>query len=463
MRPSETVDAVVAGVIHFDPRQVHPRASERLWRELTFPNPAFLAAQRYGRRTDGIPEQICLIDIRLGRAMVPRGAVAIVRDALGEAGQSANFEDHRTLCAPVRFDFRFRLRDYQERAAATLAARVQGCAIMPCGSGKTVLGAATIARIGQPAIILVHTRDLVEQWLQTARDALGCRAGTIAGGTIEPADVTVATVQSLLAMDASTRRQLGQRFGTVVVDEAHRAPSRTFREVLSYLPGKYRFGLTATPKRSDGLTAMLNLCIGPELFRIGHRELVDAGHLVVPRVVAVETGTAVGARSHAAVVSELAQHTRRNQQLVSLVTREARAGCSVLVLSGRVAHCEQLAESLVADGVEAVALTSRMPKHKRSDVLERFRAGTLRVVCATSLADEGLDVARLERLILATPARAEGRTVQRLGRLMRPHPDKRPPVLYDLVDDMPLARNQFAAREQAYRQVLGAHAANTGG
>ena len=85
------------------------------------------------------------------------------------------------------------------------------------------------------------------------------------------------------------------------------------------------------------------------------------------------------------------------------------------------------------------------------------------MVCATSLADEGLDVSRLERLVLATPARAEGRTIQRLGRLMRPHPGKRTPVLYDLVDNIPLARRQFAARKRAYRKVLGTEALQRSG
>lgn len=88
-------------------------------------------------------------------------------------------------------------------------------------------------------------------------------------------------------------------------------------------------------------------------------------------------------------------------------------------------------------------------------MLQRFREGSVKVLCATSLADEGLDIERLSRLILATPARAEGRTIQRLGRLMRPHPGKGTPVLYDLVDDLPMARRQHAARRRAYRKVLG--------
>jgi superfamily II DNA or RNA helicase len=127
----------------------------------------------------------------------------------------------------------------------------------------------------------------------------------------------------------------------------------------------------------------------------------------------------------------------------------------VLVLSARVTHCELLANRMKAAGVAAAAVTGVARKAERSRTMEQFRDGSLKVLFATSLADEGLDVSRLERLVLATPARAEGRTIQRLGRLMRPHPGKQTPILYDLVDGDDLSQKQFLARRRAYRKVLG--------
>jgi len=453
-----TVQAVVDGMIRFNPREMHPRAVEHLLRDLSFPNPEYISRVRYGRWVGATPEEISLLEEQDGLATIPRGAVALVREAVRAAGQELAFVDRRTVCPEVQYDFGFELRSYQERAVMALVNRSQGCAIVPCGGGKTVIGTAAIARTGQPALILVHTHDLVEQWSATVKDALGLDAGIVAGGKFELRQITVATVQSLITLDDSARADLAVRFGTVILDEAHHAPASVFREVLSWLPGKYRFGLTATPERSDGLTPMLHLCIGPELFRIDHQQLVDAGHLVVPRVVPVSTGATTNAETHSAIVGDLATDPDRNRLIVELVAREARAGCSVLVLSGRVEHCQRLSKLITAAGTEAMALTSKVAKHKRSGILDRFRDGSLKVVCATSLADEGLDISRLERLVLATPARAEGRTIQRLGRLMRPHPGKRTPVLYDLVDDIPLARRQFAARKRAYRKVLGTEA-----
>jgi superfamily II DNA or RNA helicase len=273
----------------------------------------------------------------------------------------------------------------------------------------------------------------------------------------------VATVQTLLGLPTAELNAIGRRFGLVVADECHHLPAATFRSVLAGLPGKYRFGLTATPTRADGLTPLLDLCIGPQLYRVTHEELVAAGHLVVPEVVAVETGCACEAADHTALVAALVDDAARNRLLVDLAAREAQQGHAVLVLSGRIAHCRLLTDLLANEGVRACALTGSVPRAKRSEILRRFREREVQVLCATTLADEGLDVPLLSRLVLATPARAEGRTIQRIGRLMRPYPGKPKPILYDLVDDSPIARSQHTARRRAYRRVLEGLAAPTHG
>lgn len=449
------VQAYVDGSIHFDASEVDRDVMQTLTTELTFPNPKYEAALHFGGSADGIAEYICLMECRLKEVVIPRGAVHLFRRTLEAAGYEVTFENGRLTPAVVDYRFRFTLRDYQAQAVEALVRHIQGCVVAPCGAGKTVIGVAAIAQACQPALILVHTWDLVEQWRQTIDEALGLPVGVIAGGQFSLLDVTVATIQSLATLDEQARAQVVSRFGTVILDEAHHVPAHSFRNILSWLPAKYRFGLTATPERDDGLTPLLDLCIGPQVFRVKHTVLIEAGHLVTPELVPVFTGTRVRGRRHATCVRALSEDARRNGLIVWLVTQDAQAGCSTLVLSGLRDHCDLLAESLSASGIEAVALTSRVAKKHRPRILERFREGSLKVVCATSLADEGLDVTRLERLVLATPARAEGRTTQRMGRLMRPRAGKRHPKLYDLVDDYPMAQRQFRARKQAYAKVLG--------
>jgi len=263
-------------------------------------------------------------------------------------------------------------------------------------------------------------------------------------------------VQSLVALDARSLRELGGRFGLIIADEGHHLPAASYQRLLPFFPAKYRFALTATPDRPDGLTPLMLYGIGPILVTVDHQQLVDGGHLVLPKIRVVETGCNPDADTYSKVVAALVTDPERNETIVDLACRHAEAGHSTLVLSNRVTHCRCLAKLISDRGMPAEALTGSVGKKKRKETLQRFREGSIKVLCATSLADEGLDVERLSRLILATPARAEGRTIQRLGRLMRPHPGKGTPVLFDLVDDHPMARRQHAARRTAYRKVLGA-------
>ncbi len=449
------ITAMVDGALRLRIRDVRPTIQSRLVKGLSFPNPELAARLRFGAKTADIPPLLRFFRQTEDELLLPRGAAPLLREAVASERETLSWVDRRVRFEPRSVPLQLELRPYQGRAVTALVEKDQGFAVVPCGGGKTVIGVAAICATGQPALVIVHTRELLAQWQEAFRRVAGVEAGTIAEGKVEPGHFTVATVQTLAKLDDALLATLGRDFGAVVVDELHHIPAVTFQRVLPFFAARYLFGLTATPFRSDGLSALLPLCIGPRRFQIGHNELVAAGHLVIPRVVPLRTGVELLADSHAALVSGLVEDVPRNELIVSLVEREARAGHSVLVLSGRVAHCDDLAEQLVEAGTEAVAVTGEMPHGERTKALDRFREGSLPVVCATSLADEGLDVSRLERLVLASPSRAEGRTIQRLGRLMRPHPGKQTPVLYDLVDADRLSQRQFLARKRAYRKVLG--------
>ena len=449
--------ALVDSAIRIPSSERTAKLEARIWTQLRFDNPDFENRRRFGRSTAGIAEHIDLVDRDAdGALVVPRGAVSVVRRAAEACGELVTFEDRRLRCLPIEYALRTTLRDYQGEAAEALVRHQQGCAVLPCGAGKSTIALGAIAATGQPALIIVHTRDLVVQWQALVLRDLGIAPGTIAEGRVELGDITVATIQSLSQLDAVTFAAVAARFGCVVVDECHHAGSSSYRAALLRLPALYRFGITATPERSDGLGKFLELTIGPVAYRLEPRRLVDAGHLVTPRIEVIETEFAPESDDFVTLVTELARAPARNTLIAKLAHREAHEGRSVLVLTGRVEHADVLARRCVAFGSVAEALTSNSTKKTRIAVLERFRSGETRIVCATTLADEGLDVPRLSRLILATPAKAHGRTMQRLGRLMRPHPGKDQPVLFDLVDDHAIAERQHRERARAYRNVLGA-------
>jgi superfamily II DNA or RNA helicase len=429
-----------------------------LFTRLRYRNPERERCFRFRGDPTGIPEWIELVECDEDGALVlPRGAGSILKHAAEECGQVVCFEDRRLVCARVSYALRYALRDYQIEAADALARNVQCCAIVACGGGKSAIVCGAVARVRQPALIIVHTRDLVEQWVTNVRSAFGIEPGVIAEGNVRLGDITIATIQSLAALDDATFAAVARCFGCVVADEMHHVASPRYRTTLGRLRAKYRFGVTATPDRADGLGPLLELTLGKIVYRLNAQALVKAGHLVVPRVEVIQTGTRPHAdEDFAQLVAELVEDPDRNRLLLSLMKREAEAGHAVLVLTGRVDHAHALATAALRMGVRAASLTGETAKKIRSKVLERFKTGALDVLCATTIADEGLDVTRLSRLILATPARAQGRTIQRLGRLMRPHEGKGEPVLFDLVDDHPIAARHHHDRLRAYRAVLGA-------
>jgi superfamily II DNA or RNA helicase len=454
------MNALVDSAIRIPKSERRPHLDYRIFQQLRFPNPEFDKRMRFGRNMAGVPEHIELVDCdEDGGLVLPRGAASILKRAAEDCGELVRFEDRRLVCAGVKYSLALALRDYQLEAADALARHVQGCAILPCGAGKSAIVLGAIARVGQPALVIVHTRDLVEQWVANVRAAFDMEPGVIAEGVARLADVTIATIQSLAALNDVTLAAVAARFGCVVVDEVHHVGAASYRVILSRLPAKYRFGVTATPGREDGLGDFLELNVGKIVYRIDARALVAAGHLIVPRVEVVRTG----ARPYAdgdfgELVSELTSDPDRNRLVIDLMKRETAAGHSVLVLTGRVDHAHALASAALRADVRAASLTGETAKKIRTSVLERFKAGQIDALCATTIADEGLDVTRLARLILATPAKAQGRTMQRLGRLMRPHEGKGQPVLIDLVDEHPIAERHHRERLHAYRAVLGAEA-----
>ncbi len=452
--------ARVAGTIALRKEECPPKVLERLRRDLSFPNPEYVSRRRMGRYVGATPERIeCLAEHADGWVELPRGAVGLLRRRAAKAGVEVRFEDHRRVLDPVDLRAEIELRPYQRDAVGRMVRGIQGTVVMPCGGGKTATGTAAIAEIGQPALVIVHTHDLLEQWRESVSRILDTTAGVVANGASEPAPITIATVQTVVRLAPRELAELGARFGCVIVDEAHHAPASTFQTVLAHMPARFRFGLTATPEREDGLTPLLDFTIGPRLFEIGYQELVAGGFLQAPEIRPVYTGFSfdyAGPEDHHRCLGALVRDPARNAMVADLAVGEAKAGHTVLVLSGRVGHCRRLAELVRERGVSAEVLVGAVKKADRRDILDRFRRGEVPVVVASTLADEGLDVPRLDRIVLAFPGRTKGRTAQRLGRLMRPHPDKQGAVLFDVVDAAvgPLLR-QFRERRRLYRQLTG--------
>ena len=408
--------------------------AERITAALRIPNPKFVAAARAGRETRWLEEHVEIAEPLTDGLAVPRGAFSVVARLLAAEGIELAINDATFTCPLLVVSLQEPLRPEQTELVRQLSRSAQGIVECTTGGGKTPIAMGIIAAIKQPTLIIVPSLDIAAQFVATVERFLGLRAGLLADGSTELADVTIATPQMALKHIGECARS----FGCVIVDEAHRAASPTYQAILNRMPARFRYGMTGTADRVDGTWPIVEAVIGPIRASVGRSELEASGRLIRASYRPVPTSFSFAYESQedwAPLLAALATDASRNEFLADTIARECVQGTVGLALTGRVEHAKTLERLLLARGRRARAVFGAMPKRQRAAALDEAREGKLDVLIGTQLADEGLDVPRLSRLFLTWPSRAEPRLVQRVGRIVRPHPEKLDAVVFDFVDE----------------------------
>jgi len=203
--------------------------------QLTISNPKYLDAKRYSRWIGKqLKPKLFFFKEKGSTIIFPRGfgnkCVQLCRQQLGVAPEII---DNRRKLAPIDFFFSGELRPYQQEAVEDIVQRSFGVLEAGTGSGKTVMALHIIAERKQPTIIIVHSRELMLQWMERIDTFLGIKAGQAGGGRFDIRPVTVAIVNT-----ARKRvEELAPNFGQIIVDECHRVPASLFTDVVSGFDG----------------------------------------------------------------------------------------------------------------------------------------------------------------------------------------------------------------------------------
>ena len=393
---------------------------------------------------------------------MPRGFMRRLLLISRKLDEPVQIEDQRRSLAQVPFDFSGVLKPFQQTAIQDMLSRDFGTLSAPTGSGKTVMALFIIAQRRQPTLIVVHTKELAMQWAERIEAFLGIpkeQVGSIGGGKKKLSPITVALVQSLYKSAA----EVAPLFGHLVVDECHRAPSRTFTDAVTAFDCRYMLGLSATPWRRDHLSKLIFWHLGDVHHELQTSELVAGGHILDIEVVFRQTHFRTltdPINAYSKMLSELAQDDARNRLIAADVFGEVQGGRPgvCLVLSDRKQHCRVLQSILkYRYHVEAETLTGDLTLEQRCQVVDRLHQNQLRVLIATGqLIGEGFDCPQLSTLFLATPVRFSGRTLQYLGRVLRPSAGVERAKIYDYVDISiaPLVK-AARARQRVYESVSG--------
>lgn len=435
--------------------------AEQLKERLRFKNPKWLENERLGRWNKGVPEHLSFCHETANNGLaIPRGYIRHLILLCRKAGIPYEIDDQRRSLPPVDFRFSGELKPFQETAVDTMSAKEFGVLCAPTGSGKTVIALAMIARRRQPALIVVHTRELADQWVSrigSFMDISEDQVGFIGGGKRDIGQaVTVSLIQSLYKCASEAARHTGY----LIVDECHRIPSRTFTEAVSAFDARYMMGLSATPWRRDKLSRLIYWHLGDLHHEVQTAALVEKGHILQAEVILRETEFTAHSdptRDYSKMLAELTCDDGRNHLIAGDVANEAaRTDGAILVLSDRKHHCETLQAILkFRHRIPVGLLTGDLSQARRREVLEQLAAGEIRVLVATGqLVGEGFDCPDLSTLFIATPIRFSGRVIQYLGRILRPFPGKKVARVYDYVDVKvgPL-KAAAQARQRAYSGI----------
>lgn len=425
---------------------------------LSLENPAYLDAVKMGRWTGKIPQYLHYYTWKGGALVVPRGFTGQLINMAKQAGLPYQIFDRRRSLPGMDLTFTGTLKPFQQEAVNSVLARDNGVLQAPTGSGKTVMALGVIAERKQPVLVVVHTKELLNQWkerIETFLDIPKEDVGVIGSGKARIGDkVTVGIINSIYPIS----HQIKDRFGFILVDECHRCPSRTFTEAVTAFDSKYMLGLSATPYRRDGLTKLIGWHLGPQV-KVEQAALTEKDIILDVEVVIRETCFTPGvdpAEEYSRMLSELCEDPERNILIADDVVKEAtNGGGTCLVLSDRRTHCEALGAMLRDKNIEAGVLTGATPNKEREAIVDHLNAGDIKVLVATGqLIGEGFDCKGLSTLFLTTPVKFSGRLLQYLGRIVRPAPGKDKAKVYDYIDPVGVLQASAKARQHVYGRTF---------
>lgn len=460
------LDLVLGNQIYIAKEGLPPALKNRLIRLAAFQNPAFYKAQAMRLPTFELPRVIGCCEDFPGHMGIPRGCLEELVAFLKSLGIEPVLIDERCSGVPIDVRFRAVLKPEQEEAAESLLPHDTGVLSAPTAFGKTVVAARLIAGRKVNTLVLVHRRQLLDQWVSRLGDLLGPvpgGIGQIGGGKRKPTGIVdVALIQSLFKKGVVD--DLVGEYGHLVVDECHHVSAGSFESVARQCRARYVTGLSATVTRKDGHHPIIFMQCGPIRYHVDerrqagerpfeHRVIVRRTEFILPDILQALEDVPIQE-----IYSALAADDGRNETIVRDVLAAVESGRCPVVLTERKEHLSVLVDRLFPHMPNVIALQGGMGRKERKLAFERLSSISEhepRVIVATGrYLGEGFDDARLDTLFLALPVSWRGVLAQYAGRLHRLHEDKKEVIVYDYADlRVPMLARMYGRRRLGYRRI----------
>jgi len=454
-----TVEIVLGNQIYIAKQDLHPGLRNRLLRLAAFQNPEFYKAQAMRLSTYNKPRVVACAEDLSHHIGLPRGCLDDVRKALTDLGIRMTIRDERCDGSRVEVKFQGELRHEQKAAADAMLRHETGVLAATTAFGKTVVGAWLIAQRGVNTLVLVHRRQLLDQWverLSTFLDIPAKSIGRIGGGRSRATGkIDVGIIQSLVRKRVVN--DLVAEYGHVIVDECHHLSAHSFEQVVRQAKARFVVGLSATVARKDGHHPIIFLQCGPVRHQVSARAQAASRpfeHFVLVQPTAFQPTRNPDPDKRVefqSLYQELVDDQTRTRRICEDVLDSVGNGRSPLILTERNEHLDRFERELASRVDHVVVLRAGLGKKQRQALNERLAAiprHERRIILATGkYVGEGFDDPRLDTLFLTLPVSWRGTVAQYAGRLHRLYDGKREVRIYDYADlNVPMLARMFDRR-----------------
>jgi DNA excision repair protein ERCC-3 len=362
----------------------------------------------------------------------------------------------------------WRLRDYQREAVAKFELGGSGVVVLPCGAGKTLVGAATMAEVKTNTLILVTNTVSARQWRDELLSRTSLREEDIAeysGSTKDIGPVTIATYQILTTKRKGEFAHLellnARDWGLIIYDEVHLLPAPIFK-MTADLQARRRLGLTATLVREDGRESDVFSLIGPKRFDAPWKDIEAQGYIAPASCYEVRVSLPDEVRMDYAIADQdarfrIAATADAKMPIIKALLRKHKGEPTLII--GQ--YLDQIEE--VSQGLGIPKLTGETPVDEREQLFAKFRRGELAALVVSKVANFSIDLPEASVAIQISGAfGSRQEEAQRLGRLLRPKADGRSASFYTLVardtveQDFAQNRQRFLAEQGYSYEILDA-------
>lgn len=459
------VNVFVSNMVFIEKEGLPQKLLIRIIRLAAFLNPDYYRTQALRLPLYNKPRVINLSVENTNHIGIPRGCLTELIKLFEQLKIEPQIHDKTNQGIEQDFEFQGRLYDEQLKAGKELLCYDNGILSASTAFGKTVVALWLVAQRKTSTLIIVHRRQLLQQWKERIASFLNIPIKDIgeigAGKDKRTMKIDVAIIQSLY--HNKEVKGFVKEYGLVIVDECHHISAFSFEQVLKEAKAKYVYGLTATPIRKDGQHPIVTMQCGPIRVKIDARNQASSrafSHSVIVRhttfrlpdsLVCIEPKITD-------IYQALVDDKERNDLIIDDIITAIEAGRSPLILTERTAHVDFFLEKLTGFTKNIIVLKGGMGRKQLKAVMDRLHSipeNEERVIIATGkYIGEGFDDNRLDTLFLTMPISWKGTLQQYAGRLNRVYDTKTEVIIYDYVDrEVPVLGAMYSKRVKGYASI----------